>query len=269
MTGPPRTENPLYDRIGEGYVASRAADPRIVGELTRLLDLPAGAAIADVGAGTGNYANALAEEGYRVQAIEPSATMRTQARPHPGVAWHAGYAEAIPLPDRSVAGCIAVLAIHHFSALDAALAEMRRIAAGGPVVLFTMDPRESRPFWFADYFGDIWRRDFEVFPPLGEIVAALAEHSDAPPRVTAFPLPDDLRDRFMLAGWSRPELYFDPTIRANTSGFAKAEPEAVERGLARLRDDLASGVWDARYGGLRQARSFDAGYRFVSCRMRG
>ena len=48
-------------------------------ELVRLLDLPADASIADIGAGTGNYANALAAAGYRVQAIEPSATMRAQA----------------------------------------------------------------------------------------------------------------------------------------------------------------------------------------------
>jgi ubiquinone/menaquinone biosynthesis C-methylase UbiE len=263
------TEAPLYDRIGQSYVASRAADPRIVAEIMRLLDLPAGAVIADIGAGTGNYANALAAEGYRVEAIEPSATMRAQAAPHSGVTWHAGTAEALPLPDRSVDGCIAVLAIHHFSALEAALAEMRRVGGGGPVVLFTFDPREGRPFWFGAYFPEIQQQDFEIFPPIAEIAAALANQADTPPRVTAFPLPDDLRDRFMLSGWNRPELYFDPTFRANTSGFAKADPAAVEQGLARLRDDLASGAWDARYGELRDARSFDAGYRFVSCRLRG
>jgi len=263
------TEKPLYDRIGQSYVASRAADPRIVEELKRLLDLPSGAAIADIGAGTGNYANALAAAGFRVEAIEPSATMRAQAAAHPGVTWHAGTAEAIPLPDRSVDGCIAVLAVHHFGALEAALAEMRRIAAGGPIVLFTFDPRAGRPFWFGEYFPEIQAQDFEIFPPIAEIVAALAEHAGDPPRITAFPLPDDLRDRFMLAGWNRPELYFDPTVRANTSGFAKADPATVERGLTRLREDLASGAWDARHGDMRDARSFDAGYRFVSCRTRG
>jgi ubiquinone/menaquinone biosynthesis C-methylase UbiE len=263
------TEAPVYDRIGQSYVASRAADPRIVAELKRLLDLPAGASIADIGAGTGNYANALAAEGYRVEAIEPSATMRAQAAAHPNVAWHDGTAEAIPLPDRSVDGCIVVLAIHHFPALKSALGEMWRIAAGGPIVLFTFDPREGRPFWFGEYFPEIQAQDFAIFPPIAEIVAALAEQAVDPPRVTAFPLPDDLRDLVMLAGWNRPELCFDPTFRANTSGFAKADPEIVERSLARLRDDLASGAWDARHGDLRKMRSFDAGYLFVSCRTRG
>jgi len=269
MTDKPFPENPLYDRIGQSYVASRAADPRIVAALKRLLDLPTGATIADIGAGTGNYANALAAEGYRVEAIEPSATMRAQAAAHPNVGWHAGTAEAIPRPDRSVEGCMAVLAIHHFPALEAALAEMRRIGAGGPIVLFTFDPREGRPFWFGEYFPEIYQQDLEIFPPISEIVAALAEQAVEPPRVAAFPLPDDLRDMVMLAGWNRPELYFDPTFRANTSGFAKADPDGVEWGLARLREDLASGAWDARHGDLRKARSFDAGYRFVSCRTRG
>ncbi|MEJ2121217.1 MAG: class I SAM-dependent methyltransferase [Alphaproteobacteria bacterium] len=263
------TEPTLYDRIGQSYVASRAADPRIVAEIMRLLDLPAGAVIADIGAGTGNYANALAAEGYRVEAIEPSATMRDQAAAHPGVTWHAGTAEAIPLPDRSVDGCVAVLAIHHFRALEAALAEMRRIAVGGPIVVFTFDPREGQPFWFGEYFPEIEQQDFEIFPPIAEIVAALAEQADEAPQVTVFPLPDDLRDRFMLAGWNRPELYFDPTFRANTSGFAKADPATVERGLARLREDVTSGAWDVRHGDMRTMASFDAGYRFVSCRMRG
>lgn len=269
MTGKPLPENPLYDRIGRSYVASRAADRRIVAELERLLDLPAGAVVADIGAGTGNYANALADEGYRIEAIEPSATMRAQAAAHANVAWHAGTAETIPLPDRSVDGCIAVLAIHHFTALDAALTEMRRIGAGGPVVILTVDPREGPPFWFGEYFPEIRQQDLEIFPPLGEIAAALAEEADAPPEVTVFPLPDDLQDLVMLAGWNRPELYLDPTFRANTSGFAKADPATVEHELARLRADVASGDWDARYGNLRTARSFDAGYRFVSCRMRG
>jgi protein-L-isoaspartate O-methyltransferase len=76
---------PTYESIGEGYPRHRRADPRIVRELARLLGPPKGGEILDVGAGTGNYAAALAGLGYRVIAVEPAATMRSQARKVPGV----------------------------------------------------------------------------------------------------------------------------------------------------------------------------------------
>src|SRR6266436_6678041 len=71
-----------YDEIGRGYTSTRAADARIVLRLIDLLGLSAGVTICDVGAGSGNYANALADRGYRILAVEPSATMARQARPH-------------------------------------------------------------------------------------------------------------------------------------------------------------------------------------------
>jgi len=71
---------PTYESIGEGYSRHRPADSRIVRELARLLELPKGSEIVDVGAGTVNYAFALARLGYRVVAVEPSATMRRQAQ---------------------------------------------------------------------------------------------------------------------------------------------------------------------------------------------
>ena len=64
----------------------------------------------------------------------------------------------------------------------------------------------------------------------------------------------------------RPELYLDETFRANTSGFALAEPAVVDRGVARLRDDLESGAWEEKHGQLQRQSTFDAGFRFISCR---
>jgi protein-L-isoaspartate O-methyltransferase len=65
----------LFDAIGKEYNRTRRADPRIVARLVELLRLPAGATGADVGAGTGNYSNALADQSVAVIAIEPATTM--------------------------------------------------------------------------------------------------------------------------------------------------------------------------------------------------
>jgi ubiquinone/menaquinone biosynthesis C-methylase UbiE len=56
-------DTPTYESIGEGYSRHRQADSRIVRELARLLELPKGSEIVEVGAGTGNYAFALARLG--------------------------------------------------------------------------------------------------------------------------------------------------------------------------------------------------------------
>jgi precorrin-6B methylase 2 len=53
----------LYNSIGKQYNFTRKADPRIVDQIINLLNLPPKSLIADVGAGTGNYSNALAGKG--------------------------------------------------------------------------------------------------------------------------------------------------------------------------------------------------------------
>ncbi len=59
----------LFNKIGETYNKTRAADVRIISELIRLLGLQEGATIADIGAGTGNYSFALAKASYKIKAI--------------------------------------------------------------------------------------------------------------------------------------------------------------------------------------------------------
>lgn len=256
----------IYDSIGRSYSRSRQADPRIVARISALLSLPHGARIADIGAGTGNYSNGLANVGFQVNAVEPSAEMRVQAKAHTGVLWFEGTAEALPLPDDSVDGVVSTLASHHFTSLPRAAREMYRICPKGHIVIFTMDPRESDDLWFSDYFPEIRQRDFEIFAPVDELAAVLVDMKGWQTAISPFLLPHDLIDHFMYAGWSRPELYLDETFRANTSGFALADPAVVEEGLARLQNDLESGTWDKKHGHLRQKDAFDAGFRFISCR---
>jgi len=74
-----------YDSIGSNYNQNRTADHRVLAVIKELLELPSGSTIADVGAGTGNYSNALADLGYKLEAVEPSMEMRRQAIPNPRV----------------------------------------------------------------------------------------------------------------------------------------------------------------------------------------
>jgi len=263
MVADVNTPSPIYDTIGQRYRTHRAADPRIVRMLFDLMSVPPGTPVCDVGAGSGNYANALAAEGCRVLAVEPSAVMRAQADAHEHVTWLEGVAERLPLPDASAGAVMCVLAVHHFTSLRAAAAEMHRVCPRGPLVWFTFDQRESEPFWFPDYFPEIMAEAGTLFPPAADVIAAVEAVTGRRGAAHAFPLPSDLTDRFMQAAWNAPEAYFDPSLRANNSGFAKADPAMVTRQLAKLRADLDAGVWDARHGHLRTRDTFDAGYRFL------
>ena len=255
--------NERYDTIGVMYNAYRHADTRIVTLLKQFLELPKGATILDVGAGTGNYTNALAASGYKLKAVEPSAVMRGQVVPHPGVEWFAGTAASIPLPDGAVDGVVSVLAVHHFPDLALAAKEMRRVGGTGPMVLFTIDPGKGEPFWFTDYFPGIYQRLLDAFVPVERLISVFGKGRDTTASIHAFPLPSDLSDLNMHAGWNRPKIYLNPDIRRSMSGFAMADSAEVEKGLGLLRRDLETGQWDKRNGHLRATDSYDLGFVLV------
>jgi ubiquinone/menaquinone biosynthesis C-methylase UbiE len=255
----------VYNSIGTDYNINRAADNRISNIINDLLDLPAGSVIADIGAGTGNYSNALADLGYRVKAVEPSEKMRSQAKPNPNVTWFSGSAESIPLPDDSVNGIVVILAIHHFSSLKSATYEMHRICPSGPILVFTLDPREGKEPWFKEYFPEIYQQDFTSFQPINIVSEMIALDNGWSKTIEKFPLPHDLSDKNMYSAWREPEIYLDAQFRQNTSGFALAPESVVQNGIDNLKKDLHTGKWDKKYGDIREQEYFDAGFRFIKC----
>ena len=239
---------PLYDRIGVGYARKRQPDPRIA----PLIGAALGDAqtIVNVGAGAGSYEPA----GRVVTAVEPSAEMIRQ-RTLPAARIVQAGAEALPFADGAFDAAMAVLTVHHWGDQRAGLAEMRRVATG-PVVILTFDPA-FRDFWLLDYFPALAALDDRIMPPLslyGEVLG--------PVEITPVPIPEDCTDGFMAANWKYPEAYLDPEVRAAISSFHRIGD--LSDGLARLKADLDSGAWAARYGDASTAR--DCGYRLVVTR---
>jgi ubiquinone/menaquinone biosynthesis C-methylase UbiE len=254
---------PVYNDIGIGYTKYRCADSRIVETIVGLLGLSPPAVLADIGAGTGNYSSAIADRGFHVRAVEPSAMMHRQAVTHNSVEWHYGIAEHIPLPDLSVEGVFCILASHHFSSLSAAMDEMSRICPTGPIVWFTFDPRQAESPWLNDYFPAIWESAFKVVPPIEDVCRLLEIHAHRHVTNTPWPVPHDLHDCFMAAGWRRPDMYLDPEVRACISAFALAESAIIKDGLTRLQHDIQTGVWRTKYGYLLERDTIDWEYRFL------
>lgn len=250
----------VYNSIGQSYATSRLPDARIVDYLLNLLQIPRGSIIADLGAGTGGYSNAIANQGFSVYAVEPSSVMQLQAIPHPQVRWCTGYAENIPLPNKSVDAVISILAIHHFSNLEKAFNEMNRIARKA-IIILTFAPQVGE-FWLYDYFPFIWEYDKRFFPPLESIVDLIQKTTQRIVNISPLQLPPDLSDMFLAAGWRHPEIYLNPRIRAGLSAFALADSD-VETGVKLLQADLTSGKWNAKYGKIQQLNQYDVGYRFL------
>ena len=240
----------LYQTIGSSYSATRRPDPRI----QRLIDAALGDAqsVVNVGAGTGNYEPA----DRRVVAVEPSPAMINQRRPGAAPAIQA-VAEALPFGDRTFDVALAILTLHHWTDLESGLSELRRVASRQVVLLF--EPVVSWQFWLFNYFPDGLSLPSETRAPSVDDLRALLDVQTVVP----VPVPADCVDGFLGAYWRRPESYLDPSVRAGISSLAQLSPEVAERCADRLRQDLESREWDARYGYLRDMTEIDLGYRIV------
>lgn len=237
----------IYDKIGVGYSNLRKPDSRIARALHDALG--AAKSVLNVGAGTGSY-----EPADRVvTALEPSAEMISQRPPGSAKAYQ-GYAEDMPFADDQFDAAMAVLTVHHWSDLEAGLREMRRVTRGRLAIL-TFDPA-SPYFWLADYIPEIVELDQPIMPELGTFDRILGKTE-----VEIISVPRDCTDGFLGAYWQRPHAYLDPRVRSAISTFSKLDN--VSNALARLEQDLVSGVWEQRYEDLMELESLDVGYRLV------
>jgi SAM-dependent methyltransferase len=236
----------LYDEIGSNYAQYRRADPSIAtAVVTALGDAQS---VLNLGAGAGSYE----PRDRRVVAVEPSARMIAQ-RPKDGAPALRASAMALPFRDSAFDAAMAILTLHHWPDRERGLAEMKRVARRRCVIL-TWEPPETDFWLIADYLPHFLEADRKLFP-------AWFRGGPEPADVRPVPIPGDCTDGFLCAYWRRPEAYLDPNIRAAISTFHRVGD--FERGLSRLREDLANGTWHRRYGHLLGETELDLGYRLI------
>jgi SAM-dependent methyltransferase len=139
------------DRVAH-YAKSRPGyPPAFYDFLQHDLPLPADAAIADVGSGTGLSARPLLDRGLTVYAVEPNAPMRAAAES--ALASFANFhsvdatAESTTLPDQSVDVVLAAQAFHWFDRRRARAEFARILRPAGHVVLVWNERRlDATPF---------------------------------------------------------------------------------------------------------------------------
>ncbi len=241
----------LYDQLGRTYACTRRADPRIGALIAGALG--DAASVVSIGAGTGSY-----EPGQTIAAIEPSQIMIGQ-RPAGAAPAIRSVAEHIPLRDDCADAALAVLTVHHWTDLAAGVAEMRRIARRR-LVFLTWDAGKLRKFWLlSEYLQEVSKTDAGRGVPAGSLTALLSS-----PVITPVPVPHDCTDGFLAAYWRRPEAYLDPALRAGISSLAGSGEEVLRPGLARLADDLTSGLWHRQHADLLHRDDLDVGYCLIT-----
>lgn len=246
----------LYDAVGGGYTATRGTDPKIAQVIwTGLGDARS---VLNVGAGAGAYEPPDRE----LLAVEPSSVMIAQ-RPSNAAPVVRAVAEALPLTDDRVDAVMAILTDHLWVDRRQGLRELRRVARRR-VVLFNADPTAAGRFWLTrDYLPGVMSLIPRRFHQPGVWVKDYLRRELGPVRLVPVPIPHDCRDGFYGAFWRRPAAYLHPEVRAGISLFTRLPPRDVTQALERLRTDIASGAWQARYAQLSEQQELDLGYCLV------
>ncbi|MEE1840673.1 MULTISPECIES: MerR family transcriptional regulator [unclassified Streptomyces] len=241
----------LYDNIGSAYPATRRTEPRIAAKVWDALG--DARTVLNVGAGTGSYEPPDRD----VTAVEPSAVMRAQ-RPAGAAPCVAATAESLPFEDQSFDAAMAFSTVHHWQDPIAGLREMRRVARR--VVVFTYDASTTgwlQRFWLTRDYLPEFAGLLVGWPSLADLTRAIGG------RAEPVLIPWDCADGFFEAHWRRPEAYLDEDVRRAVSVWTRVGPEAEQRAVDRLRDDLSSGRWAERNRDLVALDAAELGLRLL------
>jgi hypothetical protein len=123
--------------------------------------------------------------------------------------------------------------------------------------VFTFDASDPGQFWLTrDYlpeFADLHAGR----PSLTEQARAIGA------RMEPVLIPWDCADGFFEAYWRRPEAYLDENVRRGISVWATVGPDAEQRAVHSLRNDLASGRWAERNRDLVDLDAAELGARLL------
>jgi ubiquinone/menaquinone biosynthesis C-methylase UbiE len=124
------------------------SNARLTDAIVRLLALPRGARIADLGCGSGVFTDLLRHDGYQPVGLDISPKLIELARSkYPTVEFTEGDVEHLPFPSGSLDGVLLSGIVHHLPDPSRCAAEVARVLRpGGRFVAF--DPNRMNPFMY-------------------------------------------------------------------------------------------------------------------------
>ncbi len=170
----------------------------------------------------------------------------------------AAAAESLPFEDQSFDVAMAVSTVHHWGDPIAGLREMRRVARRVVVLTFDTDePGWQDRFWLTRDYLPEFATVLAEFPSLAGMVDAIGA------RAEPVPIPWDCADGLFEAYWRRPGAYLEDHVRRAMSVWTRVGPEAEQRAVRSLSDDLDSGRWAERNSDLAGLDAADLGLRLL------
>ena len=239
----------LYDTIGATYTVTRRTEPRIAARIWAALGDARTVLNVGAGAGSSSPPTATSSRWNRRRSCVRSVS-RTRRR-----AW-LPIAENLPFDDQSFDAAMAFATVHHWQDPIAGLREMRRVARR--VVVFLFDTSDPGQFWLTrDYLPEFAGLGACRPCSLTELAGAIGA------RMEPVLIPWDCADGFFEAYWRRPGAYLDENVRRGVSVWSSVGPDAEQRAVRSLRDDLASGRWAERHRDLVDLDAAELGARLL------
>lgn len=123
----------------------------------------------------------------------------------------------------------------------------------GRLVVLARDPDRLRAGWLAEYASDVVAAEADTLPTIDTLATLVGPSVEVVP----LPVPFTCVDGFGEGYYARPERLLDAGVRAADPAWSLVDDLTARRSVAALRNALASGEWDARYGALRRQPALD------------
>jgi ubiquinone/menaquinone biosynthesis C-methylase UbiE len=230
-----------YDAWAKTYDETRGASPSVLRTLLEALGPAAGRSLLDIGGGTGNFARALADEGFAVSLCDysPEMVRRAATKLSSGVA--VADAAGLPFAQGSFDCAISVNVLGHVEGWRTMLAEARQVVRAGPYVMKASTRETLDANWVVEYLPGI--RDhapLHHYQPESVIIDALREAHFSRVELSRVHY-DEMVDGSIQALKHFPEVFLDDERILNTATLKRLPSSEREAGLAALRSDYASG----------------------------
>jgi ubiquinone/menaquinone biosynthesis C-methylase UbiE len=231
-----------YDSWAKTYDNTRGASPSVLRPLLEALGPPHDRSLLDIGGGTGNFARALAGEGFRVALCDYSPEMACRAADKLGDSPVAvADAPHLPFDDASFDCAICINVLGHVADWKKMLREAHRVIRGGPYVMKASTRETLTANWVVEYLPGI--RDHALrhhYQPESVIIGALREAGFSKVDLSRVHY-TEMVDGSIQALKHHPDVFLDDERILNTATLKRVPAAERDGGLAAIRRDHASG----------------------------
>jgi len=231
-----------YDAWAKTYDDTRGASPSVLRALLDGLGPPEGRSLLDVGGGTGNFAKALADEGFSVALCDYSPGMARRASVKLGGSpVLVADAPHLPFRDASFDCAISINVLGHVEDWRSMLREARRVTREGPYVMKASTRETLDANWVMEYLpGILHHAPAHHYGGEAGIIDVLREGGFSRIELSRVHY-TEMVDGSLQALKHFPEVFLDDERILNTATLKRLPATEQNAGIAAIRRDYESG----------------------------